>query len=279
MNLINLKNKKVLITGGTAGIGLSILESFYKLEADIFTIGTNVENLKNIQSSFPKIKTSNFNLENHQKIEELVKEVKEKLGGLDIVINNAGITKDNLAIRMSDEEWNKVININLTAVFLICKYSIKAMMKQDAGSIINISSIVGHTGNFGQANYSSAKAGIVAMSKSLAKEYAKKNIRINCISPGFIDTKMTKNINEEFKKKLIENIPMGFCECCEWRFNIDARRNCKRRCVDYGRWLLSQRAIQAAADEMAARLGHVVHFQLSQLPARDHVSWSGFYTR
>ena len=209
MNLINLKNKKVFITGGTAGIGLSILESFYKLEADIFTIGTNVENLKTIQSNFPKIKTANFNLENHQKIEELVKEAKDKLGGLDIVINNAGITKDNLAIRMSDEEWNKVININLTAVFLICKYSIKAMMKQDAGSIINISSIVGHTGNFGQANYSSTKAGIVAMSKSLAKEYAKKNIRINCISPGFIDTKMTKNINEEFKKKLIENIPMG----------------------------------------------------------------------
>ena len=209
MNLINLKNKKVFITGGTAGIGLSILESFYKLEADIFTIGTNVENLKTIQSNFPKIKTVNFNLENNQKIEELVKEAKDKLGGLDIVINNAGITKDNLAIRMSDEEWNKVININLTAVFLICKYSIKAMMKQDAGSIINISSIVGHTGNFGQANYSSAKAGIVAMSKSLAKEYAKKNIRINCISPGFIDTKMTKNINEEFKKKLIENIPMG----------------------------------------------------------------------
>ena len=209
MNLINLKNKKVFITGGTAGIGLSILESFYKLEADIFTIGTNVENLKTIQSNFPKIKTSNFNLENHQKIEGLVKEAKEKLGGLDIVINNAGITKDNLAIRMSDEEWNKVININLTAVFLICKYSIKVMMKQDSGSIINISSIVGHTGNFGQANYSSAKAGIVAMSKSLAKEYAKKNIRVNCISPGFIDTKMTKNINEEFKKKLMENIPMG----------------------------------------------------------------------
>ena len=209
MNLINLKNKKVFITGGTSGIGLSILESLYKLEADIFTIGTNVENLTAVQSNFPKIKTSNFNLENHQKIEELVKEAKEKLGGLDIVINNAGITKDNLAIRMSDEEWNKVININLTAVFLICKYSIKVMMKQDAGSIINISSIVGHTGNFGQSNYSSAKAGIVAMSKSLAKEYAKKNIRINCISPGFIDTKMTKNINEEFKKKLIENIPMG----------------------------------------------------------------------
>ena len=209
MNLINLKNKKVFITGGTSGIGLSILESFYKLEANIFTIGTNVENLKIIQNNFPKIKTSNFNLENHQKIEELVKEAKEKLGGLDIVINNAGITKDNLAIRMSDEEWNKVININLTAVFLICKYSIKVMMKQDSGSIINISSIVGHTGNFGQANYSSAKAGIIAMSKSLAKEYAKKNIRVNCISPGFIDTKMTKSINEEFKKKLIENIPMG----------------------------------------------------------------------
>lgn len=209
MNLINLKNKKVFITGGTSGIGLSILENFYKLEADIFTIGTNVENLKTIQSNFPKIKTCNFNLENHQKIEELLKEAKEKLGGLDIVINNAGITKDNLAIRMSDEEWNKVININLTAVFLICKHSIKVMMKQNSGSIINISSIVGHTGNFGQANYSSAKAGIIAMSKSLAKEYAKKKIRVNCISPGFIDTKMTKSINEEFKKKLIENIPMG----------------------------------------------------------------------
>jgi 3-oxoacyl-[acyl-carrier protein] reductase len=208
MNLINLKNKKVFITGGTSGIGLSILENFYKLESDIFTIGTNVENLKTIQSNFPKIKTSNFNLENHQKIEELVKEAKEKLGGLDIVINNAGITKDNLAIRMSDEEWNKVIDINLTAVFLICKYSIKVMMKQDSGIIINISSIVGHTGNFGQSNYSSAKAGIIALSKSLAIEYAKKNIRVNCISPGFIDTKMIKSINEEFKKKLIENIPM-----------------------------------------------------------------------
>jgi 3-oxoacyl-[acyl-carrier protein] reductase len=208
MNLINLKNKKVFITGGTSGIGLSILENFYKLESDIFTIGTNIENLKTIQNNFPKIKTSNFNLENHQKIEELVKEAKEKLGGLDIVINNAGITVDNLAIRMSDEEWNKVININLTAVFLICKYSIKVMMKQDSGTVINISSIVGHTGNFGQANYSSAKAGIIALSKSLAKEYAKKNIRVNCISPGFIETKMTKSINEEFKKKLIENIPM-----------------------------------------------------------------------
>ena len=209
MNLINLKNKKVFITGGTAGIGLSILESFYNLEADIFTIGTNVDNLKIIQNKFPKIKTSNFNLENHQKIEELVKEAKDKLGGLDIVINNAGITKDNLAIRMSDDEWNKVININLTAVFLICKNSIKFMMKESYGSIINISSIVGHTGNPGQANYSSAKAGIIAMSKSLAKEYAKKNIRINCISPGFIDTKMTKAINEDFKKKLMQNIPMA----------------------------------------------------------------------
>jgi len=208
-NLINLKNKKVFITGGTSGIGLSILESFYKLEADIFTIGTNVENLKTIQSNFPKIKTSNFNLENHQKIEELVKEAKEKLGGLDIVINNAGIAKTNLAIRMSDEEWNKVININLTAVFLICKHSIKIMMKQNLGSIINISSVLAHTGNFGQANYSSAKAGIIAMSKSLAKEYAKKNIRVNCISPGLIDTRMTKGINEEIKKKIIKNIPMG----------------------------------------------------------------------
>jgi 3-oxoacyl-[acyl-carrier protein] reductase len=209
MNLINLKNKKILITGGTTGIGKSILDSFYKLQANIFTIGTNEENLKLIKKEYPDIKAHNFNLKNKDKIQELVKNVHTELGGLDVVINNAGITKDNLAIRMSDEEWSNVIDVNLTAVFLICKYSIKFMIKQNSGSIINISSIVGHTGNPGQANYSSAKGGLIAMSKSLAKEYAKKNIRINCISPGFIDTKMTQVINEEFKKKLIENIPMA----------------------------------------------------------------------
>ena len=208
MNLINLKSKKVFITGGTAGIGLSILESFYKLEADIFTIGTNVENLKTIQSNFPKIKTSNFNLENHQKIEELVKEVKEKLGGLDIVINNAGITKDTLLMRMSEEQWDDVINTNLKSTFNLTKACLKTFLKNKAGSIINISSIVGLTGNAGQSNYAASKAGMIGFTKSVAKELGSRNVRCNAIAPGFIETEMTDALDATVKQQWIDTIPL-----------------------------------------------------------------------
>ena len=126
-----------------------------------------------------------------------------KLDGLDILVNNAGITLDNLSIRLTDEDWKKVLDINLTSTFLMCKHAIKKMLKKKYGKIINITSIVGHTGNLGQANYAASKAGIVAFSKSLSIEYAKKNININCVSPGFIKTEMTDKINEEFKKVLI----------------------------------------------------------------------------
>ena len=128
-------------------------------------------------------------------------------GSLDCIVNNAGITKDNLTIRMSLEEWSKVIDINLTSTFLMCKYSIKKMLKNKFGKIINITSVVGHTGNVGQANYTASKAGIVAMSKSLAIEYAKKNINVNCISPGFISTAMTDQIDEKHKEAIIAKIP------------------------------------------------------------------------
>ena len=131
------------------------------------------------------------------------------MGGLDILINNAGINKDNLSIRMKDEEWKSVIDVNLTSTFLLCKHSIKIMLKNKFGRIVNITSIVGHSGNLGQSNYAASKAGIIGMSKSLAIEYAKKNITINCVSPGFIVSDMTMNIAEKVKIYLTSRIPMG----------------------------------------------------------------------
>ena len=206
---MNLKNKKVLITGATGGIGKSIVEKFYNLESKIIATGTNEEKLEKIKKNFPNIDTEKFKLDEHKKIDEFIDKVEKKLDGIDILVNNAGITLDNLSIRLTEENWKKVLDINLTSTFLMCKATIKRMLKRKYGKIINITSIVGHTGNLGQANYSASKAGIVAFSKSLAIEYAKKNINVNCVSPGFIKTEMTDKINEEFKKSLISKIPSG----------------------------------------------------------------------
>ena len=206
---MNLKNKKILITGATGGIGNALVEKFNNLESTIFATGTNEEKLNNLKINYPNINVEKFKLDDHDKIESFIEMVCEKLGGLDIVVNNAGITLDNLSIRLTEENWKKVLDINLTSSFLMCKYAIKKMLKKKYGKIINITSIVGHTGNLGQANYAASKAGIQAYSKSLAIEYAKKNININCVSPGFIKTEMTDKINEEFKKNLISKIPSG----------------------------------------------------------------------
>jgi len=206
---MNLKNKRILITGATGGIGNSLVKKFYNLGSSILATGTNEEKLKNLKTSYPNILIDRFKLDEHDKIENFIESSSEKLGGLDILVNNAGITLDNLSIRLTQDNWKKVLDINLTSTFLMCKYAIKKMLKNKNGKIINITSIVGHTGNLGQANYSASKAGIVAFSKSLAIEYAKKNININCVSPGFIKTDMTDKINEEFKKMLISKIPSG----------------------------------------------------------------------
>ncbi len=206
---MNLKNKKVLITGATGGIGNSLLQKFSELGASILATGTNEEKLANIKKNYPKIEVESFKLQEHDKIEKFIENVEKKLDGLDILVNNAGITLDNLSIRLTEENWKKVIDVNLNSTFLMCKYAIKKMLKKKYGKIINITSIVGHTGNVGQANYSASKAGIVAFSKSLAIEYAKKNININCVSPGFIKTEMTDKIDEEFKKVLLSKIPSG----------------------------------------------------------------------
>ena len=204
----NLKNKNIIVTGASGGIGNSIVQKFYENGANILATGTRMEKLEELKKRFKDIKIMKFDISQHEKIEEFINNATDELGGsLDCIVNNAGITKDNLTIRMSLEEWTKVIDVNLTSTFLMSKYSIKKMLKNKSGKIINVTSVVGHTGNVGQANYAASKAGIVAMSKSLAIEYAKKNINVNCISPGFISTAMTDQIDEKFKDAIIAKIP------------------------------------------------------------------------
>jgi len=204
----NLKNKNIIVTGSSGGIGNAIVEKFYENSANILATGTKIEKLEELKKKFNNIKILKFDISQHEKIEEFINNATEQLGGsLDCIVNNAGITRDNITIRMSIEEWMKVIDINLTSTFLMSKYSIKKMLKNKSGKIINITSVVGHTGNAGQVNYAASKAGIVAMSKSLAIEYAKKNININCISPGFISTAMTDKLDEKFKEAILAKIP------------------------------------------------------------------------
>ena len=204
----DLKNKNIIITGASGGIGNSIVKKLNEIGATILASGTKQEKLDELKSKFDNIKILKFDISQTDKIEEFIDNASKELGGnLDCLINNAGITQDNLAIRMSLDEWQKVIDINLTSSFLMCKFAIKKMLKNKSGKIINITSVVGHTGNLGQANYTASKAGIIAMSKSLAIEYAKKNININCISPGFIKTAMTDKIDEKFKEAIVSKIP------------------------------------------------------------------------
>ena len=204
----NLENKNIIVTGASGGIGNAIIKKLNEVGANIVASGTRIEKLEELKKKYEKIKIVKFDISQSEKIEEFIDNATNELGGsLDGIINNAGITEDNLAIRMSLEEWQKVININLTSTFLLSKFAIKKMLKNKSGKIVNITSVVGHTGNLGQANYTASKAGIVAMSKSLAIEYAKKNININCISPGFIKTAMTDQIDEKFKDVIISKIP------------------------------------------------------------------------
>jgi len=211
--MINFKNKKILITGATGGIGKALVKKFVSLEGSVLATGTKIEKLEALKKEFSNINILKFDISDHSKIEEFVENVSSQLNGLDVLVNNAGINVDNLSLRMKDEEWKKVIEVNLGSTFFLCKYAIKKMLKNKYGRIVNITSVVGHTGNLGQANYAASKAGINGMSKSLAIEYAKKNITINCVSPGFIQSKMTDNIVESIKAVLTSRIPMA-CQAC-----------------------------------------------------------------
>ena len=203
----DLKNTNIIVTGASGGIGNSIVEKLNNCEANILASGTKVEKLEELKKKFNNIKIMKFDISQTDKIEEFIEDASKELGTIDCIVNNAGITQDNLAIRMSTDEWKKVIDINLTSTFFMSKFAIKKMLKNKKGKIINITSVVGHTGNLGQTNYTASKAGIIAMSKSLAIEYAKKNINVNCISPGFIKTAMTDKIDNKFKEAIISKIP------------------------------------------------------------------------
>ena len=207
--MISFKNKNILITGASGGIGNALVKKFVSLGGNVLGAGTKTEKLDLIKKQYPNIKVKKFDIGNHSGIEEFIDSVSLELGKLDVLINNAGINMDNLSLRMKDEEWKKVIDINLTSTFLLSKHAIKKMLKNKFGRIVNITSVVGHTGNSGQSNYSASKAGIIGMSKSLANEYAKKNITVNCVSPGFIVSDMTMNIADKVKLYLTSRIPMG----------------------------------------------------------------------
>ena len=207
--MINFKNKKILVTGASGGIGSEIVKKFVSLGGEVLGTGTKAEKLDLIKKQYQNIKVKKFDISEHSKIEEFIDDVVLELGGLDILINNAVTNVDNLSLRMKEEEWKKVIDINLTSTFLLAKFAIKKMLKNKFGRVVNITSVVGHTGNLGQSNYAAAKSGIIGMSKSFALEYAKKNITINCVSPGFIVSDMTMNIAEKVRLYLTSRIPMG----------------------------------------------------------------------
>ena len=208
--MINLKNLNVILTGATGVIGNSILNKLIEGGARILATGTNEENLNKIQDKYKTINVLKFDISDHKKIEQFVEDCNKVLSNkIDVLVNNAGITLDNLSIRMKDEEWKKVIDLNLTSTFLITKNVIKKMLKYRNGKIINVTSVVGHSGNIGQANYAASKAGIIAMSKSMALEYGKKNITVNCVSPGFIISNMTNKITEEHTELLKSRISLN----------------------------------------------------------------------
>ena len=207
--MINLENKNIILTGATGGIGTSIAETLINLKSNLIVTGTNEKKLEELKHKHPKIISIKQDISAHDELEGFIDKCSQELGDkIDVLINNAGITKDNLTIRMNKDEWDKVIDINLTSTFLLTKHTIKKMLKKKTGKIINITSVVGHTGNLGQVNYSASKGGILSMSKSLSLEYAKKNITVNCIAPGFIETAMTAKINEEYKSQLKSKIPL-----------------------------------------------------------------------
>ena len=208
--MINLKNLNIILTGATGVIGNSILEKLISGGSNVLATGTNEDKLKKIKDKHRNVNILKFNISDHDKVEEFVENsCKIFSNRIDVLINNAGITQDNLSIRMKEEEWKRVIDINLTSTFLISKNVIRKMIKSKAGKIINITSVVGHSGNIGQANYAASKAGIIAMSKSLALEYGKKNITINSVSPGFILSEMTNKISEDHTELLKSRISLN----------------------------------------------------------------------
>lgn len=208
--MYNLNGKKALVTGASGGIGAAIATKLHQNGAMVTLSGTRVEPLIKLKEELGDNSfVSRCDLSDGDEVGNLIQTVSSQMNGLDILINNAGLTMDNLLMRMSDEQWQKVINVNLSATFKLCKDSLRGMMKSRWGRIINISSVVALTGNPGQGNYSASKAGIIALSKSLASEVASRGITVNCVAPGFIKTSMTEMLTEDQHNQILNKIPVN----------------------------------------------------------------------
>ncbi|WHQ46710.1 MAG: 3-oxoacyl-[acyl-carrier-protein] reductase [Candidatus Midichloria sp.] len=208
--MFNLIGTSALVTGATGGLGIAIVKKLHEAGANVIASSTKLENLDKLKSRYTeRLNVIKCDLANSAETEKLLDQAEEIAGDISIVVCNAGLCRDNLALRMSDEEWEAVLNINLTSVFKLNRAAIKKMIRKKYGRIINISSVVGFTGNIGQANYTAAKAGLIGMSKSLAAEIATRGITINCIAPGFIASPMTEHLPQEIKDSIIKKIPMA----------------------------------------------------------------------
>lgn len=208
--MFELKGKKALVTGATGGLGAEIARALHRQGAHVALSGTRKEKLEELAKELgDRAIILPCDLSNIESTQKLVSEVEAALGGLDVLVNNAGLTQDGLMLRMSDDQWSKVIEVNLNSAFRLSREAIKGMMKQRAGRIINITSIVGVTGNAGQANYAASKAGLIGLSKSLAAEVATRGITVNCIAPGFIESPMTDVLNEKQRERILGEIPQG----------------------------------------------------------------------
>lgn len=211
---MRLKDKVAIITGGARGIGKKISQTFLKEGASVYIFDVNQEEgartVGELQPAYDgKVIFFKVDITDEKNVEQSIEKIIEAEGRIDILVNNAGITRDNLILRMSLEDWKKVIDINLTGAFICSKHTVKYMVKNRSGKIINISSIVGVHGNAGQSNYSSSKAGIIGLTKTLARELAGRNILVNAIAPGYIETEMTEKLSDKIKEKLMEQIPTG----------------------------------------------------------------------
>ena len=208
--MFNLNGKIALVTGATGGIGQSIVKTLANQGAKVIMVGRNEEKLQNLKQELSdKVYQLICDFNDDSQINSLIENAEKQFGNIDILVCNAGITKDNLALRIKDEDWDIVIQMNLTSTFKLNRAAIKSMIKRRYGRIINISSIIGLSGNAGQSNYAASKAGIIAMSKSIAKEVASRGITINCVAPGYIDTPMTEILDDSIKNSIIAHIPTG----------------------------------------------------------------------
>lgn len=208
--MFDLTGKTALVTGASGGIGGAIAKALHGAGATIAIHGTRREALDTLAAELgSRVHVLPANLSKPEEVEQLAKDAEAAMGSLDILVNNAGITKDGLILRMKDEDWDAVINVNLTAAFRLCRAAVKGMMKRRSGRIVNITSIVGVTGNPGQANYCASKAGMIGLTKSLAQEVASRNITVNAVAPGFIATAMTDELNDDQKARINVSIPAG----------------------------------------------------------------------